>query len=178
MSIPESLKHQLRLRHAMHGRAAIVVVFIALAVMVVSASVVWIARDWARTPSCSWPLRIHGVASADQAGLVRCYMQALAHRDSVGLMAVAANDPPVHIAKADLRYSPDARTGEATANFMPTDDNGYVVVTITFANGVRERTGIIYMSNGGGTVGSCDCWRMHIGTFNDHWATVTYSPPP
>jgi hypothetical protein len=179
MSSPEPLKSKPRLLRAMRGRVAVMAMFIVLAVMAVSAGlVVWTTHDRVRIPSCSWPLRIHGGASADQAGLVRCYLQALARRDSAGLMAVAANDPPVHITKADLRYSPDARAGEATANFVPTDDSGYVVVTIIFANGARERTGIIYISNGGGTIDSCDCWRMHIGTFNGPWARATYSPPP
>src|ERR1022692_2073582 len=36
-----------------------------------------------------WPLRVQGAVSAEQAGLVRCYLRDLAQRDATDLMAVA-----------------------------------------------------------------------------------------
>lgn len=146
---------------------------LALAGVIISVTlVVWTVSNRALTPSCSWPLRIHGEVSAEQSGLVRCYLRALAHRDSAGLVAVAVDDPPVHITKADLHYSPDARSGEATATFTATNDTGYFLVTIIFRNGVTERTGIMDMWN---EVGSSrwDGWRMDIGTPYARWARRT-----
>jgi hypothetical protein len=43
---------------------------------------------------------------------VRCYLRALAHRDTAGLLAVAPTTPPDHITEADLTHSADARSGE------------------------------------------------------------------
>jgi hypothetical protein len=41
------------------------------------------------SPSCSWPLQVRGTATAAQAGVVRCYLRDLAHRDIAGLYAIA-----------------------------------------------------------------------------------------
>lgn len=43
----------------------------------------------ASVPSCSWPLRVRGAATSEQAGLIRCYLRALASHDAGGLLAVA-----------------------------------------------------------------------------------------
>ena len=104
---------------------------------------------------------MRGTASPAQAGLVRCYLRALASRDTGGLMSVAADIPPVRITSADLRYSADARAGLATAvvTLSPVDSTG-ASVTITYANGVRENTGMMNMIAMGGPSG----WRMVIGT--------------
>jgi hypothetical protein len=113
------------------------------------------------TPSCSWPLQIHGSANPAQAGFVRCYLRALANRDTGGLMAVAADIPPVRITSADLTYSADARAGLATATFAPNPyDITFCYVTITYADGAQNTLGILNMIAMGGPSG----WRMTIGT--------------
>lgn len=173
--MPEALKPKRHFRDSTRGRVTITAAFVVLVCIVVSAGlVVKTALDRARNPSCLWPLRIHGEATAVQAGLVRCYLQALAHQDSAKLMALASDDPPVHITEADLRYSRDARAGEAAAAFVHTDDEGYVDVTIAFANGVIEKPGIVYNGN---SIAPCNCWRMDIGTFGARSAKATASPP-
>jgi hypothetical protein len=119
----------------------------------------WVTHD--RAPSCSWPLRIRGTATGEQAGLVRCYVKALAGRDKAGLYAVAQNIPRVRITAADLTYSADARTGLATAYFAPSSiSNSYVGLTITFADGAVESTGILDMA----AIGGPSTWRMTIGS--------------
>lgn len=121
----------------------------------------WAAIQTWGTPTCSWPLQVRGTASPAQAGLVRCYLRALASRDTAGLTAVAADIPPVRITSADLRYSADARAGLATAAFTPNpEDPTSASVTITYADGVRENAGMMNMVAMGGPSG----WRMNIGT--------------
>ena len=121
----------------------------------------WEAVQTWGTPTCSWPLQVRGIASPAQAGLVRCYLRDLATRDTNGLMAVAADIPPVRITNADLKYSADARTGLATATFTPNpSDTTFASVTITYADGVQENASMINMIAMGGPSG----WRMNIGT--------------
>ena len=136
----------------------------AVCILLAGAGVVWAGRSaWAvwENPSCSWPLRVRGEATAGQAGLVRCYLRALARRDTAGLMTVAANDPPVRITRADLEHSADARAGLATATFTPSPvDDSYVLLTISYADGASERTGIENMIEMEGP----SSWRMDIGT--------------
>ncbi len=121
----------------------------------------WEAIQTWGTPTCSWPLQVRGTASPAQAGLVRCYLRALAHRDTAGLMAVAADIPPVRITSADFRYSADARAGLATVTFMPSPIvTDMPIVTITYADGVQEKAGMMNMIVMGGPSG----WRMNIGT--------------
>jgi hypothetical protein len=121
----------------------------------------WQAIQTWGTPACSWPLQVRGTPSPAQAGLVRCYLRALASRDTAGLMAVAADIPQVRITSADLTYSADARAGLATAAFTPNpEDTASDFVIITYADGVRENTGMINMGAMGGPSG----WRMNIGT--------------
>jgi hypothetical protein len=120
----------------------------------------WVAYETWGTPTCSWPVQVRG-ASLAQAGLIRCYLRALAHRDTAGLMAVAADIPPVRITEADFRYSADARAGLATATSdgCPVDLT-FCGVTITYADGVTENTDMMDMVAMGGPSG----WRMTIGT--------------
>jgi hypothetical protein len=124
---------------------------------------VWGAHAWAArdtTPSCSWPMRTRGTATADQAGLVRCYLRALAHRDIAGLYAVADYIPKVRITAADLRYSADARSGLATVDFAPSSVSySWLALTITYADGAVESTGMQNMWIMGGP----STWRMVIG---------------
>lgn len=111
-------------------------------------------------PSCSWAVQIHGKPTSAQARLLRCYLRALAHRDTAGLLAVAANIPPVLITKADLAHSADARSGRATATFLPaTVDTSFVPVIITYADGATDRLAVQNMNEMGGP----SVWRMPIG---------------
>src|SRR5215470_2398743 len=121
----------------------------------------WEAIQTWGTPTCSWPLQVRGTASPAQAGLIRCYLRALAGRDTAGLMAVAADIPPVRITSADLRYSADARAGLATATFTPSPlVTDMPFVTITYADGVQENAHMLNMIMMGGPSG----WRLDIGT--------------
>lgn len=121
----------------------------------------WAAFKNRSTPSCSWPLRIRGKPTAAQAGLVRCYLRALAGHDTGGLQAVAGNMPPVRITKADLAHSADARSGLATATFLPAAvDVAYIPLIIRYADGARDRLAIQNMIAMGGP----SVWRMTIGT--------------
>jgi hypothetical protein len=99
--------------------------------------------------------------TGEQAGLARCYLQALADGDTTGLYALAVKDKGVHITKADLTHSADARAGLATAVFRPSPvDTTYVLLTIRFADGGTESTGLMNMIAMGGS----SAWRMAIGT--------------
>jgi hypothetical protein len=123
--------------------------------------IAWAAFKNRSTPSCSWPLRIRGKPTAAQAGLVRCYLRARAGHDAGGLLAVAGNMPPVRITPADFAHSADARSGLATATFLPTDvDVAYMPLIIRYADGVRVRLGIENLIAMGGP----SVWRMPIGT--------------
>jgi hypothetical protein len=140
----------------------------AVSVVAVGAALTWGGRaawetyeTWG-TPTCSWPLQVRGTASPAQAGLVRCYVRALASRDTAGLMAVADYIPPIRITKADLSHSTDARAGLATATFTQNpNDTSSAFVDIIYADGAREDDlGLINMNAMGGPSG----WRMVIGT--------------
>jgi hypothetical protein len=121
----------------------------------------WEAIQTWGTPACSWPLQVRGTASPAQAGLVRCYLRALASRDTAGLMAVAADIPAVRITSADLTYSADARAGLATATVTPNpNDTTFAGATITYADGVHDNASMMNMIAMGGPSG----WRMNIGT--------------
>lgn len=121
----------------------------------------WAAYKSRSTPSCSWPLRINGAPTATQAGLVRCYLRALAGHDTGGLLAVADNMPPVRITRADFAHSADARSGLATAQFLPADvDVAYMPLIITYADGARVRLGLQNLDAMGGP----SVWRITIGT--------------
>jgi hypothetical protein len=135
-------------------------------VVAAAVSILWVeyvraTRSEAATPSCAWPVRVRGTATAQQAGLVRCYLRALARHDIAGLYAVAAMIPPVRITKADLKYSADARAGLATAQITPDQiSTSVAAVTITYADGVIENVGMTNLV----AVGGPYTWRMMIGT--------------
>lgn len=143
-----------------------VVTLKATLVILAAVGVVWAGRTaWAiyehwGTPSCSWPMRIHGKPTPAQDGLVRCYLRALAHRDSAGLLAVAENIPPVHITKADLAHSADSQSGVATVTFTPNPaDSTDVALGIRYADGVRDQLDMTNMIAMGGP----SSWRLDIG---------------
>ena len=143
-----------------------VVTMVVWAVVAVSGAVwlghtAWAAFKNRSTASCSWPLRIRGNPTAAQAGLVRCYLRALAGHDTGGLAAVADNMPPVRITPADFKHSADARSGLATATFLPADvDVAYIPLIIRYADGARDRLGIENLIAMGGP----STWRMTVGT--------------
>jgi hypothetical protein len=132
----------------------------------------WEAHEHWGTPNCSWPAQVQGTLTAAQDGLLRCYLRALASRDTAGLMAVAADIPSVRITRTDLVHSADAGAGLAMAAFTPNPvDPTSAFVTITFADGAREDLGMTNMIAMGGPSG----WRMDIGTPID---TGSSQPPP
>jgi hypothetical protein len=152
-----------RFRHRIVPWAACLIVAGAAAVW--AGHTAWAAHENRGTPSCSWALRIYGQPTPAQAGLLRCYLRALAHRDTAGLLAVAGNIPPVRITKSDLAYSADARTGRATATFLPAlVDTDFVQVIITYADGATDRLAIQNMVEMGGP----SVWRMAIGADVNH----------
>jgi hypothetical protein len=62
---------------------------------------------------------------------------------------------------AVLLLAAPARAGLATATFTPSPvDDTYVLLTITFADGISEKTGILNMIAMGGP----SAWRVQIGT--------------
>ena len=122
----------------------------------------WQADETWGTPACSWPVQVRGTASPAQAGLLRCYLRALASRDSAGLMAAAGDIPPVRITRADLAHAADAGAGPATAIFTQNpSDTSSAWVDIIYADGARDDDiGLTDMTAMGGSPG----WRMDIGT--------------
>ena len=124
----------------------------------------WAFAKWESTygtPSCSWPLRIHGTATSDQDGLVRCYMQALVTRDTPLMKAVAEKTSGNEVTSAAFRYGRDARAGMATATITPNpSDSTDANVEIRFADGVVEDTGLTNETAFGGP----SVWRIDIGT--------------
>ena len=164
------------------GRAALA--WAACALVAGSAAVwaghaAWAAFESRQTPSCSWPMRIRGAPTAAEAGLVRCYLRALARRDMAGLAAVADNMPPVRVTRADLAHSADARSGLATATFLPADvDIAFIPLTIRYADGAGDRLALQNLAAMGGPW----TWRMTIGTEAGPGppgpAPATAAPPP
>jgi hypothetical protein len=124
----------------------------------------WAYAKWESTygtPSCSWPLRIHGAATSDQEGLVRCYIQALVNRDTPLMEAAAEHSSGNKVTSAAFRYTRDARAGVATATITPNpNDTTDAEVEIRFANGVVEDTGLTNEAAFGGP----SVWRIDIGT--------------
>jgi len=123
----------------------------------------------AYTPSCSWSLRVRGDATSAQAGLIRCYLRALAHHDAAGLRAVAFNDTnrPVRITAKDFRHAADARSGVATATRGPEGEDNAYAVTIVFADHAKETVAMAPVNPA-----VLNSWRLGIGT------PVTQTGPP
>jgi hypothetical protein len=134
------------------------------AAVLILAAAAWGGVSWFRSrdasPSCSWPARISGTGTPQQDGLVRCYLEALATRSTQEMGAVAQSIPPAHITTGLFAYSPDARAGVASVNLKPSPvDDTFVLVTIRYADGVTEGTGLLNMTAMGGP----STWRMAIG---------------
>jgi hypothetical protein len=146
------------------SRKRLLITVAAVAVMLVAA-VAWYvkANDEGlptSVPSCTWPLRVRGPATSEQAGLVRCYLRALAAHDAGGLLAVADMSGPIRITRADFAHAADARAGRATATFTPNSaDDADMGVTIFFADGAREIVDM-HVAN----PSSAHSWRLDIGS--------------
>lgn len=152
-------------------RMAMLTVIAVVAVAVCVGYIVWRSD----TPSCSYPYRVRGDANSKQVGLVGCYLKALADRDQSALMKVADYDPPVKLTSADLAYSADVRSGEATVTFTPSPvDSTSLSVDIDYANGVRESTAMINMI----AMGDHSGWRMVVGTPIDNSPKCTTCTKP
>jgi hypothetical protein len=155
----------------------------AISVVLVAAGAVWAGHAaWAAftgqgTPSCSWPLHFRGKPAPGQVSLMRCYLKALADRDTAGLLAIAEAPSPVRITKADLRHSADTRAGLATVTFAPRVlDPEFGVVGIVYADGARDQLGLQNMISFGGP----SVWRLAIGTplFSGGPAPASSKGPP
>jgi len=161
---------RLHLRRSPAAWAAVIVM--AGAGLIWAGHAAWQAIQTGGTPACSWPLQVRGTPSPAQAGLIRCYLRALASQDTAGLMTIAADIPPVRITSADMTYSADARAGLATAVFTPNpEDTTSDFVIITYADGVRENASMMNMVAMGGP----SDWRMNIGT---EISPGSPAPPP
>lgn len=131
---------------------------------VIAGSWLWTART-STTPSCSWPVRVRGPATAEQVGLVRCYLRSLARRSTSGLtVLMAVTEARARITSADFQYAADARSTPATATFRPNPvDPTDVTVTIAYRDGALEEVGLTNMVAFGGP----SVWRMDIGSMWD-----------
>jgi hypothetical protein len=124
----------------------------------------WVYAKWESTygfPSCSSQLEIHGTATSEQEGLVRCYLQALVTRDTPLMKAVAEKTSGSQVTSAVFRYARDARAAVATVTITPNpSDSTDADVEIRFADGVVEDVGLTNeMAFGGPSV-----WRLDVGT--------------
>jgi hypothetical protein len=111
-------------------------------------------------PSCSWPLRVRGPATGEQAGLIRCYLRALARHDPAGLLVVAdTTSTQVRITAAAFKHAADARAGTATATFTAAGNDSAFIVTIVFADHARATLAMVLANPA-----SVHSWRLGIGT--------------
>jgi len=103
-------------------------------------------------------MRVHGTGTADEAGVVRCYLEDLAHRNTAGLAAIS-DSPTTRITASDLTFAADARAGLATADLAPSTISVSIVgITITYANGAKESAVLVNMQAMGGP----STWRMDL----------------
>ena len=96
-------------------------------------------------PHCQWPLTLSGPAPGAQAGLIRCYLKALADNrlDELVPLISAARGYPVTLTQHDLAHSADAASGIATATFETNPSSPFdASVTVRFADGVRLSVGM------------------------------------
>src|SRR6266516_30587 len=122
-------------------------------------------------PSCSWPLQVRGHATSEQAGLIRCYLRALAHHDVGALQALAyATAGPVRITPVDFRHAADARAGTASATFTLLENDYIFAVRIVFADHATETVGMAQEA----TPGLSAPWRLEVGPVMER----TGGPPP
>src|SRR5437879_8004856 len=115
-------------------------------------------NDPGAVPACSWPLRVVGHATAAQAGLIRCYLRAVAGHNLTALQGLV--NPTYRVTKAQFTHVADARAGRASATITPNDiDTGIATVQIDYADGVVSHFAIEIVNPD--TAGS---WRIVIGS--------------
>jgi len=82
-------------------------------------------------PACSWPLRVAGHPTAAQAGLIRCYLRALAEHNLTALKPLV--NPTYRATRAQLAQTADARSGRASATItLSPEDTGIATVRIDY----------------------------------------------
>lgn len=67
-----------------------------------------------------WPLHLRRRAGAEQAGLIRCYLRALAARNTGGLQAVSENALTAKATRQQFSLAADSQAGTATAAVVRT----------------------------------------------------------
>lgn len=125
-------------------------------------------------PNCEWPLVVLGKASGAQVGLIRCYLQGLAHRslNELAPLTSVVPDVPVTLTRADLRHAGDAASGTASAAFdINSSDPFDASVTIRFANGAHDT---VSMDARNVMEPASRSWRLNIGST----PTDPSAPPP
>lgn len=112
------------------------------------------------TPRCAWPLVVRGPATGSQAGLLRCYVRAMARDDLPALRALVDSDPPVRVSKAQLVHAADAKSGVAVATFTANPvSTADATVKVTYRDGAAD-TFHIGMVNP-----QADAWRIEVGSY-------------
>lgn len=95
----------------------------------------------AYAPSCSSSANIEH-ADADQDGLIRCYLKAVADHSTSELQAVVPSadyDGPTGFNAADISHTADVRSGTDTVTVVPNEvDSADAEVTIHYANGAHD----------------------------------------
>ncbi len=109
-------------------------------------------------PACPWPLRVRGHPTAAEAGLVRCYLRAVARHDLAALRPLV--NPAYRVTAAQLAQTAGARACLATATFATSPiDTGVATVRIDFADGATGSVGIEIVNPQ-----AAGSWRLDIGT--------------
>lgn len=114
-------------------------------------------------PSCSWPADIRQ-GNPDQAGLIRCYLRAVAHHSESELRAVVPsrdNGGPTGFSTADFTHTHDVNSGTPLATVVANDsDSADATVVIRYADQARDQLEI-HLAN----PSSKDSWRFwNLGT--------------
>ncbi|SEO43908.1 hypothetical protein [Actinacidiphila rubida] len=135
------------------------------------------ARDYSEGPdaagrSCAWQVDVRA-GDADQAGLIRCYLRALAHHSPSELRAVVPSRDdggPTGFPTSDFAHTHDANSGTATATVVANDsDSADATVLIRYADQARDQLEIHLASPS-----SRASWRFwNLGTPPD-----AANPPP
>ncbi len=125
-------------------RRSVVVVVSAAVVVVVAFLVAGKIRSDSDTAprACAWNANISN-ADRYQAGLIRCYLRAVAQHSDSGLRSVTRstdNGGPTGFTDADFAHAADASSGPATVTVTANDsDSAEATVTIRYANGGHDK---------------------------------------
>jgi hypothetical protein len=146
---------------------AVAVVVLGLAAAAFARSIAWREPDKSAV-SCSWPAQIQGADSA-QAGLIRCYLQAIADRSTTELQSVVptpGNGGPIGFGSAEFAHAADARSGTATVTVTGDSvDDADATVAIRYADQAHDNLEIHIADPA-----SARSWRF--------WNIGTYPPDP